>query len=130
MNQTPASPNSRPLVAVFLPWLLVVALSGLCWKFYTAFQESNTLATNSMDQEKAVGEYLGGLMEEAKAKITGLEKTNATLTKQVEDAEATTVSWREQFNTLGLSLADSEQARQDLARKLAEASKAPPQASN
>ena len=130
MNQTPASPNLRPLVAVFLPWLLVVALSGLCWKFYTAFQESNALATNSMDQEKAIGEYLGGLMEEAKAKITGLEKTNATLTKQVEDAEATTVSWREQFNTVGLSLADSEQARQDLARKLAEASKAPPQASN
>ena len=130
MNQTPASPNLRPLVAVFLPWLLVVALSGLCWKFYTAFQESNALATNSMDQEKAIGEYLGGLMEEAKAKITGLEKTNATLTKQVEDAEATTVSWREQFNSLGLSLADSEQARQDLARKLAEASKAPPQASN
>lgn len=130
MNQTPASPNSRPLVTLFLPWLLVVALSGLCWKFYTAFQESNALASNSMDQEKAIGEYLGGLMEEAKAKITGLEKTNATLTKQVEDAEATTVSWREQFNTLGLSLADSEQARQDLARKLAEASKAPPQASN
>ena len=130
MNQTPASPNSRPLVTLFLPWLLVVALSGLCWKFYTAFQESNALASNSMDQEKAIGEYLGGLMEEAKAKITGLEKTNATLTKQVEDAEATTVSWREQFNSLGLSLADSEQARQDLARKLAEASKAPPQASN
>ena len=83
-----------------------------------------------MNKEKAIGEYLGNLVEEAKSQISQLETDKATMAKQLSDAEATTASWREQFNTLGLSLADSEQARQELAKKLAEASKGSPQASN
>lgn len=105
-------------------------ISGLSWKFYTAFKASNSLAHESMDKEKAVGEYLGSLVEEAKVKISKLEGDKADMAKQLSDAEATTASWREQFNTLGLSLADSEQARQELAKKLAEVSKGSPQASN
>lgn len=127
MNQTSATPSSRSLLPLLLPWLMVVMVSGLSWKFYTAFKASNAMANESMDKEKAIGEYLGNLMEEAKAKISKLENEKASMAKQVEDAEATTASWREQFNTLGLTLADSEQARQELTRKLAETSKVPSQ---
>jgi len=130
MNQPPATPASRSSFPILLPWLLVVLISVLSWKFYTAFKASNALATESMDNEKAIGEYLGNLMDEAKVKISKLETDKATMAKQLSDAEATTASWREQFNTLGLSLADSEQALQELAKKLAETSKGSPQASN
>ena len=109
---------------------MLMMVSVLSWKFYTAFKASHALAHESMDKEKAVVEYLGSLVEEAKVKISNLETDKATIAKQLSDAEATTASWREQFNTLGLSLADSEQARQELAKKLAEASKDSPQASN
>ena len=130
MRQPSTSPAYRSLLPILLPWLLVVMISGLSWKFYTAFKASNSLAHESMDKEKAVGEYLGSLVEEAKVKISKLEGDKADMAKQLSDAEATTASWREQFNTLGLSLADSEQARQELAKKLAEVSKDSPQASN
>ena len=130
MNQTAATSPARSLLPILLPWLMLMMVSVLSWKFYTAFKASNALAHESMDKEKAVVEYLGSLVEEAKVKISNLETDKATIAKQLSDAEATTASWREQFNTLGLSLADSEQARQELAKKLAEASKDSPQASN
>ena len=130
MSQPSTTPASRSLLPILLPWLMFMMVSAMSWKFYTAFKASNALANESMDKEKAIGEYLGNLVEEAKANISKLESDKSTMAKQLSDAEATTASWREQFNTLGLSLADSEQARQELAKKLAEASKGSPQASN
>lgn len=108
------SPKPAPSrLLVLLPSLIAVILAGLCWVFYTKFQESNALALKSMDMEKAVGEELGARCEKADAKAAALQQQVTMLTKQVSDADATAQSWHEQFNVLSATLA--EKARQEAA---------------
>lgn len=120
MNQPPASPPSRSLLFVFLPWLLTVLLAGGCWVLYAKFQEVQKLAHRSMDQEKELGAYLGNLCEEGKMKNAEMKKQVEALMKQVADSDATAATWREQFTALAGSLAESEKVRAELAHKLGE----------